>query len=49
MAEAKFDPVALRERYAEERAKRLRAEGNEQYVEMADAGGIMVNRPGSIW
>ena len=30
-----FDPDALRERYREERDKRLRADGNEQYVEMA--------------
>lgn len=30
-----FDPIALRAKYREERDKRLRAEGNEQYVEMA--------------
>jgi len=30
-----FDPDALRERYRIERDKRLREEGNEQYVEMA--------------
>jgi len=29
-----FDPDALRERYRAERDKRLRADGNEQYVEM---------------
>jgi cyclohexanone monooxygenase len=29
-----FDPEALRAKYAEERAKRLRAEGNAQYVEV---------------
>jgi cyclohexanone monooxygenase len=29
-----FDPDALRERYREERERRLRAEGNEQYVEV---------------
>jgi cyclohexanone monooxygenase len=29
-----FDPDALREKYREERDKRLRAEGNEQYVEV---------------
>ena len=29
-----FDPDALRTKYAEERDKRLRADGNEQYVEM---------------
>jgi cyclohexanone monooxygenase len=29
-----FDPDALREKYREERDKRLRADGNEQYVEI---------------
>jgi cyclohexanone monooxygenase len=29
-----FDPVALRAKYREERNKRIRAEGNEQYVEV---------------
>ncbi|WP_374534049.1 flavin-containing monooxygenase [Phenylobacterium sp.] len=29
-----FDPVKLREKYRAERDKRLRADGNEQYVEM---------------
>ncbi len=32
--ELDFDPDALRERYRIERDKRLRADGNEQYVEM---------------
>jgi cyclohexanone monooxygenase len=31
-----FDPAALRERYLAERDKRLRADGNEQYVEIKD-------------
>ncbi len=30
-----FDPDALREKYREERDRRLRADGNEQYVEMS--------------
>jgi cyclohexanone monooxygenase len=30
-----FDPDALRQRYRQERDKRLRADGNEQYIEMA--------------
>ena len=30
-----FDPDALREKYREEREKRLRADGNEQYIEIA--------------
>lgn len=29
-----FDPDALREKYARERDKRLRADGNDQYVEI---------------
>src|SRR5215218_10669409 len=29
-----FDPDALREKYREEREKRLRADGNEQYIEV---------------
>ncbi|HEY7852499.1 MAG TPA: hypothetical protein VIB82_05945, partial [Caulobacteraceae bacterium] len=29
-----FDPRALREKYRAERDKRLRAEGNEQYVKI---------------
>ena len=29
-----YDPVALRDRYREEREKRLRADGNDQYVEV---------------
>src|SRR5215207_2559566 len=33
--EVDFDPDALRRRYAEERAKRLREDGNAQYVEIA--------------
>lgn len=32
--ELNYDPEALRERYRVERDKRLRADGNEQYVEM---------------
>ena len=30
-----FDPDALRERYAAERARRLRSDGIDQYVEIA--------------
>ena len=30
-----FDPVALRRRYADERAKRLRSDGKDQYLEVA--------------
>ncbi|MEQ8496133.1 MAG: NAD(P)-binding protein, partial [Gammaproteobacteria bacterium] len=29
-----FDPAAVRRKYAEEREKRLRADGNEQFVEV---------------
>jgi len=31
-----FDPVALREKYRLEREKRLREDGNEQYIEVKD-------------
>ena len=31
-----FDPEALREKYAAERGKRLRADGNDQYQEITD-------------
>ena len=34
MSQLGFDPDALREKYREERDKRLRADGNEQYVEV---------------
>ena len=36
-AELGFDPDALREKYREERDKRLRPDGNDQYVEMKGA------------
>src|ERR1700680_1092304 len=32
-----FDPVSLRQKYAAERAKRLRPDGNDQYLEIAGA------------
>ncbi len=32
-----FDPAALRDKYRDERDKRLREDGNEQYQEVADA------------
>ena len=35
MGTLSFDPDALREKYREERDRRLRADGNEQYVEVA--------------
>ena len=34
-SDARFDPEALRERYREEREKRLRSDANDQYVEIA--------------
>jgi len=40
-----FDPDALRARYREERDKRLRAEGNEQYVEVKGAFAHYVEDP----
>ena len=33
--EASFDPDALRDRYRAERDKRIRADGNEQYLQIA--------------
>ncbi|RST31140.1 NAD(P)/FAD-dependent oxidoreductase [Sphingomonas ginkgonis] len=35
-ADLGFDPKALRDKYRAERDKRLRADGNDQYVEVAD-------------
>jgi cation diffusion facilitator CzcD-associated flavoprotein CzcO len=35
MSELRFDAEALRAKYREERAKRLRSDGNDQYVEIA--------------
>lgn len=40
-----FDPEALRRKYREERDKRLRAEGNQQYVEIKDQFGHYLEDP----
>ena len=40
-----FDPAALRRRYREERDTRIRADGNEQYVEMAGRFEHLVDDP----
>ena len=40
-----FDPDALRERYRAERDKRLRADGNDQYVEVRGAFAHFVDDP----
>ena len=40
-----FDPDALRERYREERDKRLRADGNEQYINVAGDYGAYLEDP----
>ena len=46
MAEAEdFDPDALREKYREERDRRLRSEGNEQYVEVTGVFASYVDDP----
>ena len=42
---AEFDPDALRERYRIEREKRLREDGNEQYVEVVGKFGHYVDDP----
>src|SRR5262249_61839299 len=40
-----FDPQALREKYRTERDKRLRPDGNDQYVEMANAFAHYLDDP----
>lgn len=40
-----FDPDALRRKYREERDKRLRAEGNQQYIEIKDQFGHYLEDP----
>ena len=44
-----FDPEALRRRYAEERAKRLRPEGKDQYLEVSgDYAGFAADRHAAV-
>ncbi|MEE4298847.1 MAG: NAD(P)-binding protein, partial [Pseudomonadales bacterium] len=40
-----LDKEALRRRYAEERDKRLRADGNDQYIEIKDQLGHYLEDP----
>src|SRR5215470_5760414 len=40
-----YDPQALREKYRIERDKRLRPDGNDQYVEMANAFAHYLDDP----
>ena len=44
-AELGFDPDALRNKYREERNKRLRKDGNEQYIEVKDTFAHFVEDP----
>ncbi len=44
-AQLDFDPEALREKYREERDKRLRADGNDQYIETAGRFARFVDDP----
>ena len=44
-ADLHFDPDALREKYREEREKRLRPDGNDQYVEIAGDFAHFVEDP----
>ena len=44
-AELGFDPDALRDKYREERAKRVRTDGNEQYLEVKDRFAHFVDDP----
>ena len=43
--ELDFDPEALRNKYREERDKRVHAEGNQQYVEVKGDFSRYVNDP----
>ncbi len=40
-----FDPDALREKYREERDKRMRADGNDQYIEVEGEFSYFVEDP----
>ena len=40
-----FDPDALREKYREERDKRVRADGNDQYIEVTGDFSHYVDDP----
>ena len=44
-ADLGFDPDALRDKYRQERAKRIRDDGNEQYVEVAGRFAHFVDDP----
>ena len=44
-ADLGFDPDALRDKYRRERDKRLRADGNDQYLEVADEFAHFVDDP----
>ena len=41
-----FDPDALREKYREERDKRLRSDGNDQYIAMDGEFSRYLDDPG---
>src|ERR1044072_6005209 len=45
MPDLAFDPDALREKYREERDKRLRVDGNDQYIEVAGEFAHYVDDP----
>ncbi len=45
MSTATFDPDALRDKYREERDKRLRDVGNEQYIEVVGEFERLHQRP----
>ena len=42
---AAFDKEAIRQKYREERDKRLRADGNDQYIEIKDQLGHYLEDP----
>ena len=47
VGEIDFDPDALREKYREERDKRIRDDGNEQYLEVTAEFSNYVDEPTS--
>jgi cation diffusion facilitator CzcD-associated flavoprotein CzcO len=47
--ELDFDPDVLRAKYREERDKRLRSDGNDQYVEVAGEFARFVDDPYTAW
>ncbi len=45
MADLDFDPQTLHERYTQEREKRMRADGSDQYIELKSRFGYLNEAP----